>query len=104
MPMMSNLFEKVLTFKLRGILLFQNRNLAHRRTHSTIEQTRRLVETIRKKLGKNIVLCLLSIEVSQAFNDVWHEDLMHKLITNLLHNIVELLKSNRTGCQLIINV
>ena len=103
---MSKLFEKVLVSKLTPILsenrCIPNHQFGFRRKHSTIEQTHRIVNVIRKAFEEKKYCSALFIDVSQAFDKVWHEGLLHKLKQNLPANTHKLLESYLVGRQFII--
>src|SRR6476661_4848468 len=102
----SKLFEKLLASKLTPILnenrCIPNHQFGFRREHSTIEQTHRIVNAIRKAFEEKKYCSALFIDVSQAFDKVWHEGLLHKLKQNLPANTHKLLQSYLVGRQFII--
>ncbi|GBP06627.1 Probable RNA-directed DNA polymerase from transposon X-element [Eumeta japonica] len=68
-----------------------SQTIGFRRQHSTIEQTHRLVQVIRAPRAKSYCSALF-IDVSQAFDKVWHEGLILKLKAYLPANIIKLLE------------
>ncbi|GBP09889.1 Probable RNA-directed DNA polymerase from transposon X-element [Eumeta japonica] len=95
LPTTSKLFEKLLVSKLSAILAEHNCIPDHQfgfRQHSTIEQTHRLVQVIRSAFEQKSYCSALFIDVSQAFDKVWHEGLILKLKVYLPTNIVKLLE------------
>ncbi|GBP97488.1 Probable RNA-directed DNA polymerase from transposon X-element [Eumeta japonica] len=96
LPTMSKLFEKLLVTKLSPILAERNcipdHQFGFRRQHGTIEQTHRLVQVIRSAFEQKSYCSALFIDVSQAFDKVWHEGLILKLKLHLPTNIVKLWK------------
>ncbi|GBP11460.1 Probable RNA-directed DNA polymerase from transposon X-element [Eumeta japonica] len=97
LPTMSKLFEKLLVTKLSPILAERNcipdHQFGFRRQHGTIEQTHRLVQVIRSAFEQKSYCSALFIDVSQAFDKVWHEGLILKLKLHLPTNIVKLLEN-----------
>ncbi|GBP15457.1 Probable RNA-directed DNA polymerase from transposon X-element [Eumeta japonica] len=73
-----------------------------RRQHSTIEQTHRLVQVIRSAFEQKSYCSALFIDVSQAFDKVWHEGLILKLKLHLPTNIVKLLENYITSRKFVV--
>lgn len=71
-----------------------------RKQHSTTHQTVRLTEEITGSLNKGFVTAAVMLDVSQAFDRVWHDGLIMKLIRNGFPNpLIKIVKSflqNRT--------
>lgn len=101
LPTMSKLFEKLLKHKLTPILndndCIPNHQFGFRSLHSTIEQTHRVVQVIRKAFEEKKYCSALFIDVSQAFDKVWHDGLLNKLKINLPINLFNLLEKYITG-------
>lgn len=106
LPNISKLFEKLLINKLNPLLnerrCIPDHQFGFRRKHSTIEQTHRLVNVIKQCFENKEFCSALFIDVSQAFDKVWHEGLMHKIRQNLPQNISILLESYLTGRSFIV--
>ncbi|GBP08695.1 Probable RNA-directed DNA polymerase from transposon X-element [Eumeta japonica] len=106
LPTMSKLFEKLLVTKLSPILAERNcipdHQFGFRRQHSTIEQTHRLVQVIRSAFEQKSYCSALFIDVSQAFDKVWHEGLILKLKLHLPTNIVKLLENYITSRKFVV--
>jgi len=52
-----------------------------RQKHSTIEQVHRLVEKIHQSLKRKKYCLAVFLDISQAFDRVWHEGLLCKIKT-----------------------
>ena len=63
------------------------------RKHSTIEQTHRLVNVISKAFEEKKFCSALLIDISQAFDKVWHEGLLYKIKVNIPTNTNKVLES-----------
>ena len=93
----SKLFEKLL---LESLLLHLNNNnsipnhqFGFRRKHGTIEQVHRITTLIRRGFESKQYCSALFIDISQAFDKVWHDGLIHKMTTLLPQNVHKLLKN-----------
>jgi hypothetical protein len=93
LPIVSKIFEKLLT----GLLpIIENNNLIpnhqfdFRQRHSTIEQTHRIVYLINKALENKQYFFL---DITQAFDKVFHTGLLYKLILPLALNYFLIVKS-----------
>ena len=100
---MSKLFEKLFVNKLTPTVQQNNSIPDHqfgfRKKHGTIEQTHRLVTVIRKAFEEKKYCSALFIDVSQAFDTVWHEGLLYKIKQLLPLNTHRLLESYIKGRQ-----
>lgn len=106
LPTVSKLFEKLLMSKLSPIIAerrcIPDHQFGFRRQHSTIQQTHRLVQVIRNAFEKKLFCSALFIDVSQAFDKVWHEGLIMKLRGCLPLNIQNLLESYITARKFVV--
>jgi hypothetical protein len=87
LPIMSKLFEKLLLLRLQSVItkknLIPNHQFGFRKQHSTLEQVHRIIEAIEQaREGKKICTAVF-LDVSQAFNRVWHKGLEYELRTLL---------------------
>lgn len=103
LPMLSKLFEKTLLHYLNPIAsreqIIPNHQFGFRKNHSTIEQVHRIVTLVRKAFEQKQYCTSLFIDISQAFDKVWHEGLIHKikqLLPRCTHKILSSYLSNRT--------
>jgi len=107
LPIMSKLFEKIFLKRLKPIIegknLLPNHQFGFRQRHSTIEQVHRLIDIIEKALEGEEVCSIIFLDVSQAFDKVWHEGLLYKLNKLLPVQFVNLLKSYITDRMFRVN-
>lgn len=97
LPILSKVFEKILLGRLRPILvtknLIPNHQFGFRERHSTIEQIHRVVEAIIRDLERKNYCSAAFLDISQAFDKVWHTGLLFKLKTNLPPHFYMVIKS-----------
>ena len=95
--MLSKLFEKILLKRLTPIIeerkLIPNHQFGFRRKHSTIDQVHRITRDIEYALEEKKVCSAVFLDVSQAFNKVWHDGLHHKIRKSLPACYVNIIKS-----------
>ena len=99
----SKLFEKLLLKRLKPLIeeKLPDFQFGFRNKHSTIEQVQRVVAQIEKALEEKKFCSAVFLDVSQAFDRVWHKGLVHKLSLLLPGNLCQLLQSylaDRTFC------
>lgn len=100
LPTLSKAFEKLLLKRMLPIL--ENKNLipdhqfGFRTGHGTIEQVHRIVKKISHALETKSYLTTAFLDVSQAFDKVWHKGLLYKLKNTLPYPFFSLLKSYLT--------
>lgn len=106
LPVISKIFEKLLLSKILRFLndtqCIPNHQFGFRSKHGTIEQTHRLVQVIRNTFERKRYCSALFIDVSQAFDKVWHQGLMYKLRLYLPENLYNLLCSYITCRQFVV--
>ena len=73
-----------------------------RKKHSTTEQVHRIVTLIRKTFEDKQYCSALFIDISQAFDRVWHDGLILKICTLLPPNSHKLLKCYLTNRSFIV--
>lgn len=97
LPVLSKLFEKLLLKRLKPILdqnkLIPNHQFGFRNEHSTIEQVHRIVNIINNDFEHKRYCSSAFLDISQAFDKVWHQGLLYKLKINLPYHYYEILKS-----------
>lgn len=107
LPIMSKLFEKLFLKRIKPIIeeknLLPNHQFGFRQKHSTIEQVHRLIDIIEKALEGEEVCSTIFLDVSQAFDKVWHEGLLYKLNQLLPVQYANLLKSYITDRMFRVN-
>jgi hypothetical protein len=85
LPILSKLFEKIFLTRLQPLLHEQQTTPDHqfgfRQKHATIEQVHRVTNAITEALENHMCkYCTAAfIDISQAFDKVWHEGLICKL-------------------------
>jgi hypothetical protein len=96
LPTVSKGFEKLLLKRLlpmvENIGLIPNHQFSFRQRHSTIEQTHRIVR-MNEALENKQYFSAAFLDISQAFNKVWHTELLYKLRLSLPLNYFLVLKS-----------
>jgi hypothetical protein len=97
LPTVSKVFEKILLKRLLPMdennRLIPNHQFGFRQSHSTIEQTHRIVPRINEALENKQYCSATFLDISQAFNKVWNTGLLYKLRRSLLLNDFLILKS-----------
>ena len=77
----SKLFEKLFCKRLHGVLselhIIPEHQFGFRNQHSTIEQVHRVVSKARNALEAKRFCCAICLDVSQAFDKMWTEGLIH---------------------------
>jgi hypothetical protein len=63
--------------------LIPNHQFTFRQRHSTIKQTHRIVKRINEALENKQYCSVAFLDISQAFNKVWHTGLLYKLKRSL---------------------
>lgn len=97
LPILSKVFEKLLLERLKPIIeqrgLIPNHQFGFRNRHGTIEQVHRIVKEINRDLENKRLCSAAFLDISQAFDKVWHDGLFYKLKKNLPHHFYSLLRS-----------
>jgi hypothetical protein len=73
--------------------LVPNHQFTFRQKHSTIERTHRIVQSINKHLENKQYCSAAFLDISQAFDKVWHTGLLYKLRWSLPLNYFLIIKS-----------
>jgi hypothetical protein len=96
-PTISKVLEKLILRKISKDLNPQdwipNHQFGSRQAHSTAQQCHRITEVIKKAMDKQQYCTVAFLDVSQAFDKVWHPGLLFKIKRILLSNYFNLLKS-----------
>jgi hypothetical protein len=96
LAIMSKLFEKILLQKLKPILIEQklipNHQFGFRQEHATIEQVHRIVNKTNQDLRLKRYCSAAFLDISQAFDKVWHTGLLFKIKRDLPYNYYQILK------------
>lgn len=97
LPVLSKVFEKLLMSRLMPIIeergIIPNHQFGFRHFHSTIEQTHRIVNIINQCYEEKKYCSAVFLDISQAFDKVWHTGLLYKLKKLLPYQFYEILKS-----------
>jgi hypothetical protein len=100
LPIMSKLFEKLILKRLKPIIADKHQVPAHqfdfRKYHSTIDQVHRITDIIGKTFEKKGMCSAVFLDITQAFDRVWHRGLLRKL-RSILPDHYELLNSYLTN-------
>lgn len=89
----SKLFEKILLKRLKPMVDIPDFQFGFRNNHSTIDQIHRITTKIELALEEKKYCPAVFLDVSQAFDRVWHEGLIFKLSKILPQNFCQLLES-----------
>lgn len=100
LSILSKLFEKLFLQSLTPYLIenqiIPEHQFGFRAKHSTIEQVHRIVTLIRSAFENKQYCSALFIDISQAFDKVWHDGLIFKISRLLPENTHKLLRSYLT--------
>jgi hypothetical protein len=100
LPILSKILEKILLQRLTPIIdeskLIPSHQFEFRKKHGTIEQAHRLVNKIHNDLENKRYRSAAFIDISQAFDKVWHTGLFYKLRFAFPHTAYAILKSYLT--------
>jgi hypothetical protein len=79
---LSKIFEKIILLRLKKSLSNKiiNEQFGFRENHSTTHQLNRLTEHICRNFNKKKSTGLLMLDVEKAFDTVWHDGLLYKLL------------------------
>ena len=99
-PVLSKVLEKLLLKRLNPVLeaqsLIPKHQFGFRNRHATTEQVHRVVNTINKALEAKRYCSTVFLDISQAFDKVWHVGLCYKLKQALPHQMYAILRSYLT--------
>ncbi len=76
-----------------GANVIPEHQFGFRQNHSTVEQVSRVVSTIRTAFEHKEFCPVLFMDISQAFDRVWIEGLLHKISSYVPEQLVTLLSS-----------
>lgn len=97
LPIISKVFEKILLKRIQPVIeekrLIPDHQFGFRVKHSTIDQVYRITNEIEKALEGKKICSSAFLDVSQAFDKVWHEGLRYKLRTILPDKLYRILES-----------
>lgn len=97
LSILSKLFEKLLLQRLMPAIeakhLIPYHQFGFRRKHATIEQVHRITNKITSALETKKYCSAAFLDISRAFDKVWHDGLLYKIQQNLPENFHTILKS-----------
>jgi len=101
LPILSKVFEKLFIARIQPILqptqIIPDHQFGFRRKHSTVEQVNRITNIIHRALENKQYFTAAFLDISQAFDKVWHEGLLYKLNTFLPDNTNRIIQSYLTN-------
>jgi len=97
LQILSKGLEKLFITRIQPILqstqIIPEHQFGFRRKHSTIEQVHRINNIIHRAIENKQYCTTAFLDISQAFDKVWHEGLLYKLSTFLPDNMYRILQS-----------
>ena len=97
LPILSKVFEKLLLSRLHPVLIqrhiIPDHQFGFRAQHSTIEQVHRVYNHIRSALEEKEFCASAFLDISQAFDKVWHTGLLYKLKALLPYTFFEFFRT-----------
>ncbi len=97
LPALGKIFEKLLLVRIRDFVdaddIIPDHQFGFRPKHSTIEQVQRVATHIRDAFERKEFCPATYLDVSQAFDRVWVEGLLHKLSAYLPVHFINILQS-----------
>lgn len=101
LPTASKVYEKLLLKRLNPLLddlnIIPDHQFGFRQKYSTVEQVHRVTNVIRQNLEEGKYCSAAFLDVSQAFDKVWHEGLLFKIKLLLPHSYFNIFKSYLTN-------
>ncbi len=93
----SKLFEKLFCKRLQSLLgelqVIPNHQFGFRSKRATLEQVHRVASEARNALEPKQYCCAIFLDISQAFDRVWFEGLIHKISQYLPSQYTDILVS-----------
>jgi hypothetical protein len=97
LPFLSKICERLILQRISPYIITNNilppSQFGFRTNHSTIHQIHRLVDAISTTLERKQYCTCAFLDISQAFDRVWHDDLLFKLRNFLPSSLFLLIKS-----------
>jgi hypothetical protein len=108
LPIASKVFEKLLLKRLLPLVehanLIPNHQFGFRPRHSTIEQTHHLIRILSDTLDNSQYCSAAFLDISQAFDKVWHMGLLYKLRRSLPLNYFLILNCYLSNRHFVVEV
>lgn len=100
LPFLAKILEKLILKRILSIIsdkkVLPDYQFGFRSSHSTTHQLHRVVDAISFSLEKKLFCTAAFLDISQAFDRVWHDGLLHKLKTIIPSPFYLLIKSYLT--------
>lgn len=97
MPVLSKVFEKLFMKRIMTIIDQQksipDHQFGFRTKHSTLDQVHRIVNKIENDFEEKRICSAVFLDISQAFDKVWHDGLLYKIKKILPYNMFKLISS-----------
>lgn len=97
LPVLSKVFERVFLKRLNKVIknrsLIPTHQFGFRTQHSTVEQINRVYQYARDALERKEYCTAAFLDITQAFDKVWHTGLLYKLKIQLPHSHFSVLRS-----------
>jgi retron-type reverse transcriptase len=84
--------------------LIPDHQFGFRQRHSTIEQTQRIAQRINEALERKQYCSAAILDITQAFDKVWHTGLLYKLKLSLTLNYLLILNSYLQNRQFLVKI
>jgi len=106
--MLSKVLEKLILQRLQPTIkhknLIPNHQFGFRQQHSTIEQVNRVYQVARRAMEQRKYCTAAFLDVSQAFDKVWHPGLLYKLKQQLPVDMYRILSSYLSNRHFLVRV
>ena len=103
LPILTKVFEKLFITQIQPILqstqIIPDHQFGFRRKHSTIDKVHRITNIIHRALENKQYCTAAFLDISQAFDKVWHEGLLCKRNTFLPDNMYRIIQSYLAPCE-----
>lgn len=96
LPCLGKLFEKLIYIRLSSVTesMILDEQFGFREGHSTVQQLARVAEIVAHNLNLKKSTGMFLLDIEKAFDTVWHDALLHKLISlNTPMSLVKIIKS-----------
>lgn len=93
---LSKVYERLILQSLQKSLAgkIRDEQFAFRQNHSTVLQLTKLMDQISENLNQNIQTAAIFLDVEKAFDSVWHDGLLHKMMsTNIPLQLIKITES-----------